>query len=221
MAARNGTRPRVRLLCGERRSGESVRAVLACNRFLRLGPGRTLALLHRQFLDEQEATGILAPSRSDKTLSKWHVRWGWGARSEQYDEIEEAERQVKYERIREQGLARLDERLLSLMKTAEMLEAELHDESKRWIEKAQTILYGDRAEGKWTREFNFNLAKEYRGALGDIAAELGARKQAAVQIDSMQLTLKGYAMTDTSGRIFRGPDAWDELEAGKDKEVDS
>jgi hypothetical protein len=203
----------VRLLAGKAGRGETPRAKLACNEYLRMGPKRSLVVLWRQYVEGATERGEAVPTLSRETIENWSRKWSWRDRAEEYDSWQDERRTVEKERVLNEGLARVDERLRSLIEKAQLLSAELDDEDKRWLEKGETIGYGDNAEGKWVREFNAPLMKEWRETLNDIAKEVGARRPASVEIESVNVLVKGYAAVDSAGNVFQGPDAWPEIAA--------
>jgi len=77
------------LLAGRRQKGETRRAVIACNDYLRMGPGRSLAKLCKLYRS-QRATQ--PPTRRLPTLKEWSRRFGWVERAEEYDAAMESQR---------------------------------------------------------------------------------------------------------------------------------
>src|SRR4051794_6544574 len=73
---------RVVLLCGTRHANEDDPAVLACNDWLLLGPGRSLRGLLAQYTRIHQHT---PPTRSLDTLKRWSRVYGWQARAATYD----------------------------------------------------------------------------------------------------------------------------------------
>src|SRR5262245_22273361 len=77
------------LLAGEPQPDERKNAILACNDWLRLGPGRSLSGLLAFYA---EVGQIRPPARSKATLKNWSVRFGWQDRSAIYDTVIERQR---------------------------------------------------------------------------------------------------------------------------------
>lgn len=77
------------LLAGPRQKGETRRAVIACNDYLRMGPGRSLAKLCKLYRT-QRATQ--PPTRRLPTLKVWSRKFGWVRRAEEYDVAMECQR---------------------------------------------------------------------------------------------------------------------------------
>ena len=114
-------------LTGDRAAGETDSAVIACNDWLRLGPGRTLPLLLAKYTKTRQNA---PPTTSLDTLKDWSRNFGWKARATIYDAgIEDAKTArrdkylnsgfaLDYERVRVLGtIARLLEREVTTKKT--------------------------------------------------------------------------------------------------------
>lgn len=166
------------LLVGERQPGETGKAIAACNDYVRMGPGRSLAKLRQSYI---KATLENPPTRHLRTLGEWSRRYGWQARAAAYDT--EAERQktaeaAAYRReIIEQGFALDMERVRELKRLADLLGSEVHEEDKRWLPDVKQIGGGKFAERVDIVRFNASLIEQFRGALDDIAKEVGGRIQ--------------------------------------------
>lgn len=173
-----GKAVRVELLAGKRQPRESHIAVQACNDFLRLGPGRSLPdLLARYTANDQESP----PTASMGTLKQWSARFDWQARAALYDAgIERETNQVVERRRRavmEEGLGLNEERVKSLKSLAALLNDYLDEEERIWLPDVKQIGSGPSAERVDIVRFNAALIEQYRGVLGDLAAETGGRRQ--------------------------------------------
>lgn len=90
----------VELLAGERQKRERDRAVIACNDYLLMGPGRSLEKLWRQYREQkwhQTGTKPAPPTRRLRTLKEWSSRYDWQARAKLYDAKQE---RVKTEKVK-------------------------------------------------------------------------------------------------------------------------
>ncbi len=181
---------KVELLAGEKQPHESLRAMQACNDYLRMGPGRSLAGLRRRYLEMPQNT---APTRSSTTLSKWSQAYGWPQRAETYDAKLEEEKNARAREIMETGLAAAHERVLTLKHLAAFLESQLYmqgpnNEYKNvWLKHVKQIGYGDTAERVDLERFNAALIDQFRGVLDDLAKETGGR----VRKGELDVTSKG------------------------------
>jgi hypothetical protein len=79
----------VALLAGKRQKGETYRAVIACNDWLLMGPGRSLRALWRQYSKIPQKAPNQPPTRSYNTLKKWSRRHNWQKRAKLYDAEQE------------------------------------------------------------------------------------------------------------------------------------
>lgn len=98
----------VDLIAGKKVAGESSKAVIACNDWLRLGAGRTLPALLRTYT---ETNRNQPPTKHIATLKVWSSAYNWQARAEAYDATIEAEKQAT-EKARQREIA---ERRKSIM----------------------------------------------------------------------------------------------------------
>jgi hypothetical protein len=122
---------RIQLLVGERQTREGKNAVIACNDFLRLGPGRKLTALAQQYVAVQSDARI--PTRSVHTLNRWSSKYGWADRAESYDAQLEAEKnaaeQARRQQILNTGFALDYERVAALKSTANYLLKQIQEET--------------------------------------------------------------------------------------------
>ena len=68
----------IELLAGDPQNGESDKAAIACNDWLRLGPGRSLPALLEKY---RQMPPNSAPTESINTLQNWSKRFSWAARA--------------------------------------------------------------------------------------------------------------------------------------------
>lgn len=149
----------LRLLTGERQSGESNKALQACNDYLRMGVGRSLRKLTRKY---SETTTIKPPTKHLETLKKWSVNFGWVKRAEEYDvEIENIKTEYANEMMKS-GLALDYERVSKLKDLFKTLEEELRN-GALWVEDSKS------------NKYNSSIISDIRGVLDDIAKETGGR----------------------------------------------
>lgn len=132
----------VELVAGEKVKGESKSAIIACNDYLRMGPGRSLRLLVSEY---DKGARNITPTTSLGTLGKWSTAYGWQDRAELYDAAIEAEktavekerqRQIaeRRKKIMEDGVAFDFERVALLKKHAEFLEQQIFYQPKIEVE---------------------------------------------------------------------------------------
>jgi hypothetical protein len=166
----------VELLAGDPHPNESRKAILACNDFLRMGPGRALIKLAERYQaagDDDQAP----PTRSHGLLRKWSHFFDWPARATDYDARQDLERtRLAEERRREAmetGLALDYERVIALKKLAKKLKGYLSEHDRVWLRDYKGL--GENMHE--IERFNAPLIDQYRGTLEDLAKERGERKQ--------------------------------------------
>jgi len=154
--------------------------VQACNDFLRMGPGRSIAELHRSYIDlDRNST----PTRSKGTLLAWSSRYDWFERAIEYDTRLEEEKTRRAQEIMATGLALEHERVEKLKRLAGFLEEEAQKQNEEgahynvWLPDVKQIGGGEDAERVDIVRFNAAIISEYRGILDDLAKETGGRKQ--------------------------------------------
>lgn len=168
------------LLQGERQRNETGKAVQGCNDYLRMGPGRSVAALQREYAKQHKNA---PPTRSVDTLKQWSVKYGWPQRAEQYDKQLEAEKNTKAIEIMQSGLALAHERVEKLKSLAAFLEGQLYEKSADgvyhnvWMADVKSIGSGQYAERVDIERFNSALIEQFRGVMDDLAKETGGRKQ--------------------------------------------
>lgn len=167
--------PKTRLLAGARQPRETVKAVLACNAYLRYGPRRSFTKLLEQFKEQPDT----APTFQRKTLENWSVKFGWVARAEEYDLRIEEERNARYDELMSTGLAVDAERVAKLKKLFKLLEADLYAKNEAgdfinlWLEDIRSVGGGEYVN---VVKYNAALISDIRGLLDDLAKETGGRK---------------------------------------------
>jgi len=166
------------LLIGARLKGESDNAVIACNDFLRLGPGRTLTILEQKYADFYQGE---PPTRSLSTLKKWSTDHSWVDRAREFDSNWEIIKNQERQKVMEYGLALDFERTRELKQLAEFLLAQLYEQGEGgefhnlWVPDVKQIGSGESAEQVDIERFNSGLLSQLRGVLDDLAAETGGR----------------------------------------------
>lgn len=169
---------RVELLAGERAPRETSRAIQGCNDYLRLGPGRSLRLLHERYAESRQ---ILPPTSYLCTLKDWSTRYGWVKRSELYDVEIEREKNECHRQIMESGLALNHERVDRLKDLAHFLIDEIEqaneqgERPKVWLPDVKQIGSGSDAERVDIVRYNSPIFSDLRGLLDDLAKETGGR----------------------------------------------
>jgi hypothetical protein len=186
----------IELLAGEQQRREHNKAILACNDYLRLGPGRSLSNLLAFYANTDQ---IRPTTWSKSTLKEWSQRFCWQERAATYDakmerrrKEQEAEASRQYDerrrQIMETGLALMHERVYKLDQMAEFLLKELYDTNddgrvigfqrdKIWLPDVKQIGSGESAERVNIVRFNAPLFETIRGLLDDLAKETGGRRQ--------------------------------------------
>lgn len=176
--------PQLELLSGQRQSGETDLAVIACNDWLRLGSGRSLPALVEQYQDKASFIKDYRPgSTSIPTLSTWSSRYNWPERARAYDAEWERRKNAEREAVLNYGLSLDFERVRKLYRLAAFLEAQIFERDSTgvyyniWLPDVKQIGNGDSAERVDIERFNAPLLEQYRKVLEDIAKETGGRVQ--------------------------------------------
>ena len=165
-------------LKGERQSSESDSAVIACNDWLRLGPGRSIPVLLKKYSESQRKS---APTQSLATLQKWSSKHGWAERAVEFDANWEAIKTAEREAELGFGLALDYERVRKLKRLSNFLEAQIYEQGLEgqfhnvWLPDVKVVGHGDSAEAVDIERFNAALIAQYRETLEDLAAEVGGR----------------------------------------------
>ena len=165
-------------LVGERVPGESDISVLACNDFLRMGPGRKLMALSHVYTTLK---GQKPPTRALGTLQKWSYKFRWTKRATEYDVQYDEYKTAMSESCLETGIALVWERVMRL----KLLEEKLFDlifgneeeglEAKLFLRDFKQTGSGASAEVHELERFNAPLIDQYRKLLDDISQEVGGR----------------------------------------------
>lgn len=85
----------------DRLPNETDKAWQAFQDFLKLGPARSLAVLHKQYKRKNQEKSRPCPTRSYETLQGWSHKFNWFARAGEWDAKEE-ERRREYLREKQQ-----------------------------------------------------------------------------------------------------------------------
>lgn len=195
-------------LAGQRaESGESDNAVIACNDWLRMGPGRSLPALVEKYTAEHYGA---PPTTKLNTLKRWSSDHDWAARATAFDANYEQIKSEQRARVMNYGAALDFERVTRLKHLADFLEAQIYerdDEGRHcniWVKDVKQIGSGDDAYSVDIFRFNGGLLSEYRNTLNDIAKEVGGRTQKVQHSgdENNPLQIKAY--------IGFSPDDWDD-----------
>lgn len=157
------------LLAGQRQERESDAAVVACNDYLRMGPGRSLRGLQQTY---SETTAGKPPTKNIQTLFDWSGRYDWQARATAYDAEQDQAKTVEIQRLKTEGLAAEYNRIREL----DTMFAQMREEFATngvWHEDIKLSATGKEVR---VQVFNKGLIDSMRGILDDIAKEVGGRK---------------------------------------------
>lgn len=158
-------------LTGTRQEGETTKAVIACNGYLRMGPGRSLAKLQRKYSKSKAESA--PPTKNLQTLTKWSGLWGWVKRSEWYDATDEEKKDIRAKEAKETGLALEHERIIALKDLGDRLTKILD----RGLFRTKEIKVGSGKDAKIIPIdfYNKDVIDNLRGILEDLAKETGGR----------------------------------------------
>lgn len=169
-------------LAGQRHDGESHSAILACNDWLRLGPGRSIPDLLAQYQERSNfVKNFKPPSTSKKTLATWSSRYDWPERAAEFDANWDRVRTEEREQELALGLALDYERVRKLKRLSDFLEAQIYERGPDgeyhnvWCPDVKVVGRGDDAETVDIVRFNGALFTQYRETLNDLAKEVGGR----------------------------------------------
>jgi len=166
-------------LAGQRQKSESSRAVQACNDYLRMGAGRSIAGLCRQYQESPENT---TPTEKVNTIHKWSQKYDWAARAETHDAEIERQKNERAAEIMQSGLALEHERVDVLKRLAGFLDGQLYERGEDgvyhnvWLPDVKQIGSGEFAERVDIERFNAAIIDQYRSTLDDLAKETGGRR---------------------------------------------
>jgi len=167
-------------LAGQRQKGETSRAVQACNDYLRMGRGRVLRDLWRQYNESQQNT---TPTQAWDTLAGWSSRYDWSERAEAYDAELERRKTERAQEIMATGLALEHERVEELKSLYALLRDQLYEQGEDgvlhnlWVPDVKQVGAGEYAERIDIERYNSALVSDIRGLLDDLAKETGGRMQ--------------------------------------------
>lgn len=186
----------IELMAGERQPDERQRAIIACNDYLRLGPGRSMAKLLARYQDAPETP----PTRRLKTLKQWSSQYQWQKRAAAYDAETERQKSEYARQMMQSGLALDYERVSRLKAMAELLEDQIltRDDGRYpnvWLSDVKQIGSGEFAERVNIVRFNSPLFEQWRGLLDDLAKETGGRKQEhkhSGEVNQVEMTLEEW-----------------------------
>lgn len=163
----SGPRKTVELLAGVKTSGETNRAVVLCNDFLRMGPGRSTKGLLK----------ILEPgmTATERQIAHFKHRNRWDERAVIYDQQSETEKNFKAREMLSTGLALTYNRVAELKALAEKLTGYINDEDRVWLTDVKILGLGHGAKRIDVIRFNYHLIDQFRETLNDLALEVGGR----------------------------------------------
>lgn len=166
------------LLAGEQQNYESSAAIQACNDYLRMGPGRSLAELHRKYTESGYSS---PPTESYGTLKQWSSKYGWVDRAERWDADAERRKTKAHRRAMQTGLALDYRRVEKLRDLAGFLWEQIFERGASgkyhnvWVPDVKSVGSGDSVEIVDIERFNSAIIREFRETLDDIAKETGGR----------------------------------------------
>jgi hypothetical protein len=189
----------IRLLAGNKHESETTKAILACNDYLRMGVGRSLEKLRRIYAKDSPTK---PPTKHLKTLKDWSAKYGWVERSKVYDQRIDDDKEEVRKRVFNEGLALDFERVLRLIKLAELLEGQVFEEingtmPNLWVQDVKGIGSKDDFERVEIERYNSAIVSDLRGVIDDIAKEVGGRRK-GVDVTSDGKELKQLTAEDMS-----------------------
>lgn len=210
----------VDLLVGAQFPRESKKAILACNDYLRMGAGRSLAKLHQKYTAPSPTE---PPTRTLRVLKGWSSKFDWQQRASDYDATWEERKNAEREREFNEGIALDFERVRKLKRLAEFLETQIYEQieerisalvmdengelerqavmqqryGRLWVKDVKGIGRGEDFERVEIVRFNQALLAEFRAALDDISKETGGRihrhEHAGPEGQAIPLAIDGMA----------------------------
>lgn len=161
----------VELLFGEKVKGETNKAVVACNDYMGMGPGRSLTKLERKY----GKPGVTEPpTKRLSTLETWSSKFGWVERAALYDADRERIKAEELEKQFREGLA-LDIYRVDVLKRLYKRLDQYIENGDLWIKNSKVIGKGEDAQIVEWLSYNSALLSDIRGVLDDIAKETGGR----------------------------------------------
>jgi len=166
-----------KLLAGKVDPHETVAEILACNDYLRMGPARNIAGLHRIYQKD--------PTYGRSRASLYHYSWdyNWSLRADEYDNKLEATKNQVADEVLATGLAVSYTRIKKLKRLAQLLEEELARPGRLYITDTKQIGTGRYAREVSSVRFNSQLVEQYRAVMDDIAKETGGRVKPSASSD--------------------------------------
>jgi hypothetical protein len=181
-------------LAGKREDGESVRAVEACNDWLRMGRGRSLRKLKRHYSQAdskpsetlQNTPESSPPTDSYDTLRDWSQKFHWPDRSVLYDfEWEKKRTEIAHAEMNT-GIALPYIRLREIKEIYSILKSEMMEVGQNaagdevlhnlWTPDVKMVGSGESAERIDLEKYNSAIIDDLRGLLADAAKETGGRQ---------------------------------------------
>lgn len=166
------------LLAGTQQQGETIKAVQACNDFLRLGVGRSLGKLAEKYAKISQSE---PPTKNISTLKKWSASFDWQARAAEFDASWDERKTAERKAVMDYGLSLDYERVTKLKELADFLESQLYETDddgnliNLWLPDVKGIGSKEDFERVDIERFNSALLSQYRGVLDDLAKEVGGR----------------------------------------------
>lgn len=157
----------------DRQEGESAKWFSRFDRFRSMKPWErsVVAAYEVENSDKQRQTATKIPGHWHKAARDWK----WEERAANWDQhrLDERDKQIQAEEaeILRVGYAVKHERMKSLNEVAGLLQREVFDDNKRWLDDVKAV----GIEAHHLKQFNDALIREYRATLDDIAKEKGER----------------------------------------------
>ena len=182
-------------LAGQRQSGESSKAVVACNDYLRMGVGRSLRGLIQKYNEDSTEK---PPTKHLTTIAGWSKQYSWVDRAEVYDKDVERRKTEYANEMMRSGLALDHERVKKLKDLFNLLYGELMEKGEGgvlhnlWLPDVKSIGAGQYAERVDIERYNSAIIKDILSVLNDLAAETGGRvkKNEVTGADGNEITFK-------------------------------
>lgn len=180
-------------------------------RYVYLGPSRSLMAVYR--VEAKTKKSAKERERARNVPGAWFVavkRWDWRTRADAFDDAERKKRDALYaarsDEILQAGFAQRFTRIAELNHLAELLQAELFTEDKRWLPDAKWI-GGDAGERVDTVRFNSAVVEQFRETLEDIAIEMGERVRGVKVSGSLGIA---QMTADDLAKAAAEADAWEQ-----------
>lgn len=158
---------------------ESKRANHAFRDYALMGAARSLANLCQKYTNQLPGIHHLPVTKSLATLKKWSQTFAWVERSERFDALQAEKTKLEYETRRDQimqaGLALAHERIDKLTTIFNRLYEDFQEEQNLWLPDKKGIGQAENFTVVDIVRFNAQIVDQMRGALDDIAREVGGR----------------------------------------------